>query len=50
MYVNHRTLNHITVNNKCLIPIIDELLDKLGGAQQISKFGFAFRIPPVPSS
>lgn len=36
MCVDHKALNRIIVKDKCLIPIIDELLDDLGGAQQIS--------------
>jgi hypothetical protein len=35
--VNYRRLNSITVKNKYTIPIIDELLDELNGAQYFSK-------------
>ena len=33
MCVDFRTLNNVTVKNKFLIPLVDDLLDRLGGAE-----------------
>ena len=35
--VDYRTLNAITIKDRFLIPTVDELLEKLGGAQWFSK-------------
>lgn len=35
--VDYRTLNAITIKDRFLIPTVDELLDKLGGAQWFLK-------------
>lgn len=33
MCVNYQALNNITVKDKYLIPVVNELLDELGGSQ-----------------
>lgn len=50
--VDYRHLNAVTVKNKHPMPIVDELIDELGGAQWFSKLDFRagyhqIRIDPV---
>ena len=35
--VNYRGLNHITVKNRYPLPLIDEIIDRLGSAEYFSK-------------
>lgn len=37
LWVDYKSLNQITIKDKYPIPIIEELLDKLGGSQVYSK-------------
>jgi hypothetical protein len=38
--VDYRTLNEVTVKNKYLLPMIDDLFDQLRGACVFSKIDF----------
>jgi hypothetical protein len=46
MCVDYRELNKITIKNKFLILVIDELLYELNGAKFFHKIGFTFWISP----
>jgi hypothetical protein len=37
MCVNYRSLNDVTIKNKCLLPCIDDLFDQMRGARVFSK-------------
>jgi hypothetical protein len=45
--VNYRHLNSITIKNKFLMPLVDEILDELGGAMWFSKLDFKARFHQV---